>query len=261
MRLESYVLEIELFIFFVLILREARIVFGRERANIFLWGSILWTGIIENLMVILGGYDYFAYADYYRFSGQVIKGYGGWFAILGVVPLCICLGWFLLSVPAFVISDRLLRKSNIWVKSAFAGVILVSFDMLLDPISVVNQWWRWTSPGFYLRGVTINNYVGWFFLLFFFGAVFERTVLQLKGFRWLSGIERRIFRTDTSDLSGMDARRIGRVFYFRLIAFLPVFYVCCTTVATIIIITVANNWGPFTSVFPNPLFYRFITPP
>ena len=69
MRLESWVLDVILWVFFLLMLREARIVLGRERTSIFLWGSILWTGIIENAMVILGGYDYFAYADYYRFGG------------------------------------------------------------------------------------------------------------------------------------------------------------------------------------------------
>jgi hypothetical protein len=261
MRLESWVLDSVLYIFFVLILREARVVFGRERTSIFLWGSILWTGIIENLMVCLSGYDYFAYANYYRFGGRVIEGYAGWFAFLLFVPLCICLGWFLLSLPAFVISDRLLGNRNIWLKASLASVTLVSFDMLLDPISVVNEWWRWTSPGFYLRGVTVSNYIGWFFLLFFFGAVFERTVIQLKGFGWLAGVERRIFRADTSDLSAVGHRAVGRIFYFRLMAFLPVFLVSCMAVSTVVTLLFANNWGPFDSVFPNAVFPQQINQP
>lgn len=254
MRLESWVLDVTLYVFFLLMLREGRLALGRERTSIFLWGSILWTGIIENVMVILGGYDYFAYADHYRFAGKVIDGYAGWFSWVLFVPLAICLGWFLLSLPALLISLRLLgEKSSIWVKASFAGLMLVSFDMLLDPISVVNEWWRWTSPGFYLRGVTLGNYIGWFFLLFFFGAVFERTVLQRQGFRWLAGIERRVFRADTMDLAEMETRRLGRVFYFRLAAFLPVFFVCCIGVASVALVF-ANNWGPFDSVFPNTTF-------
>ena len=181
----------------------------------------------------------------------MIEGYAGWFSWALFVPLAICLGWFLLSLPALLISIRILGEGrSIWFKAAFAGVMLVSFDMLLDPISVVNEWWRWTSPGFYLRGVTLGNYIGWFFLLFFFGAVFERTVLQKGGFRWLARIEGKLFRTDTMDLSEMETRQIGKIFYFRLMAYLPIFFVCCIAVS-MTTLAVANNWGPFDSVFPN----------
>ena len=191
MRYESWFFEGINFVFFFLIYWQSRKALGKERANIFLWGSIGWTGVIENIMVILGGYDYFGYANYYSFGGKVIEGYAGFAFWVFVVPLCICLGWFILSMPAFVTSVRLLGdKSNIWLKAAFAGVILVSLDMMIDPISVVNEWWRWTSPSFYLRGVPLSNYIGWFFLLFFFGALYERTVIQLKGIRWLSGLRR-----------------------------------------------------------------------
>jgi hypothetical protein len=260
MRLDSWVLDVVLYVFFLLMLREGRLVLGWKRTSIFLWGSILWTAIIENTMVILGGYDYFAYADYYTFGGKVINGYAGWFSWALFVPLAICLGWFLLSLPALLISIRILgEERSIWIKAAFAGLMLVSFDMLLDPISVVNEWWRWTSPGFYLRGVTLGNYVGWFFLLFFFGAIFERTVLQKGGFGWLSRIEGWIFRSDTMDLSGMEAARIGRVFYFRLMAFLPIFFVCCIGVSSIALVF-ANNWGPFESVFLNKTFQAISKP-
>ncbi len=252
MRLESWVLDGVLLFFFLLILREGRIVMGREKTSIFLWGSLLWTGIIENLMVMLGSYDYFAYANYYTFGGKLINGYAGWSSWVLFVPLCICLGWFLLSFPALVISTRLLgEKTSIWTKSAFAAIFLVSFDMLMDPISVVNEWWRWTAPGYYLRGVTVGNYLGWFFLLFFFGAVFERTVMQQKGFRGLSTIERLIFQTNTLDLSTTPLRTIRKIFYFRLMVFLPVFYVVLMLAAGFVVAEFTNNFGPFDSVFPR----------
>jgi hypothetical protein len=78
-------------------------------------------------------------------------------------------------------------------------------------------------------------------------------VLQKGGFGWLSGIEGRVFRADTTDLSGMETARIGQIFYFRLMAFLPVFFLCCMVVATVTL-AFANNWGPFDSVFPNHTF-------
>jgi uncharacterized membrane protein len=253
MRIESWVFEGVLFVFFLMILREGRISTGKRTTSIFLWGSLLWTGIIENLMVILGGYDYFAYANYYTFNGKLINGYAGWVSWILFVPLCICLGWFLLSFPALIISIRLLgEKTSIWIKAALAGAFLVSLDMLMDPISVVNEWWRWTSPGYYLRGVTVGNYIGWFFLLFFFGAIFERTVFQRSGFRGLSKIENRIFKTDTLDLAQIDMQTIANIFYFRLIVFLPVFYLACVGVSGIVAAYFTNNNGPFDSVFHRP---------
>ena len=72
----------------------------------------LWTAVIENVAVILGAYDYFAYADYYTFGGKTIEGYGGWFSWALFVPLGICLGWFLLSLPALVFSIRLLGEKR-----------------------------------------------------------------------------------------------------------------------------------------------------
>ena len=261
MRIESLVYDLLFITFTLVMLREGRIIYGRSQASIFLWGSLLWTGIIENVNVIGGGYDYFAYADYYAFRGHLIKGYGGWVSWILFVPLAACLGWFLLSFPAFMISQKLVKRKSIWLKSALAAAMLVSFDLFYDPMAVVNQWWRWTGPGTYVHGVPIQNWMGWFFLLFFFGAVYERTVIQKKGFAWLARIERLLFRLDTSDLSSVEIHQVGRVFYFRLLAYLPVFFLALGVFAGISTILWNNRWGEFNNVFPNPFFERFTTPP
>ncbi len=263
MHIESWVFELLSIPVFLLVLREARIIYGREKASIFLWGSILWTATIENMNVIVGGYDYFAYANYYSFGSKLIEGYGGYTAWILFVPLVVCVGWFILSFPAFLISIRFFgEKSSIWLKAAFGGIILVSYDVLFDPIAVVNEWWRWTMPALHWHGVPIGNWMGWFFLLFFFAAVYERTVIQQKGFRWLSWIERLIFRTDTSNLSKMETRRVGKVFYFRLIAFLPLFIMANTILAGLTTEYWNNRYAPFNNVFPHPPeFKKFYTPP
>lgn len=73
MRIESWQYDVVFFFFAALILREGRRIYGRHQANIFLWGSLLWTGIIENGNVALGAYDYFAYANSYSFGGKTIE--------------------------------------------------------------------------------------------------------------------------------------------------------------------------------------------
>ena len=259
MRLESWFFDAIFWSSALFIIYQGRRVLGRERLSIFLWGSILWTASIENAAIMCGLYDYYGYSNYYSFAGRVIEGYDGWVSTVLFVPLSVCMAWFLISLPALIFSNRILgQKSSIWLKAAFAAVILVCFDLVLDPIAVVNEWWRWTGPGLYVLGVPVPNFFGWFFLLFFFGAVYERTVLQLKGFRWTSGIEKLIFRTDTSDLSDMEWFRVSKIFYVRLILFFPLFYICSTAVSIPLNLLFPDhwgpfsvNWGPFDSVFPN----------
>jgi len=261
MRIESWQYDLVFFFFSFLMLREGRRIYGRHEASIFLWGSLLWTGIIENANVVLGAYDYFAYANYYSFGGKLIQGYGGWVSWILFVPLAACLGWFLLSFPAFLISNELLPNRSIWLKSGFAAFLLVSWDVFFDPMAVVNEWWRWTTPGFYWHGVPLGNWIGWFFLLFFFGAIYERTVIRRKGFRWLSKAEKRLFRADTLDLAGMDVHQVGRIFYFRLAAYLPVFFFCCFVLAGTTTLLWNNRWGPFGNVFPGFGHEAYLVPP
>lgn len=252
MRFESWVLELLIFTTFVLMLKEGRAVLNRKQVSIFLWGSILWTGIIENAFVLLGGYDYYGYSGYYAFGGKVIKQYAGYSSWILVVPLAVCLGWFIQSLPVFIISDRLCKNgTSIWIKSALAAIILVSYDLVQDPLSVVNEWWRWTSPSAYINGVPVANYVGWFFLLFFFAGIYEKTVILQKGFSWLKGVENRIFKFDTMDLSDKSYRKIAHVFYFRLLVYLPLMSTATIATSLLVNLLFLNNTGPFDSVFPN----------
>jgi hypothetical protein len=257
LRIESWMYDIIFMIFFLLVLWEGRKLLGREKTSLFLWGSLLWTFTVENLMVINGAYDYYAYANYYTVGGKLITGFSGWSCSVLFVPLSISVGWFLLSFPAFVISDRLLSNRNIWLKAAVAAVMLVSLDMLLDPISVVNEWWRWTVPGFYLRGVSIGNYIGWFFMLFYYAAIYERTVVEHGGFKWLRPLEKLIFRKNTLDMSGMDLWKVRRVLYFRTVVFIPIMLVTTLLFAAIPKEVGFNRFAPFNNLFPKSYDQQF----
>ena len=256
-RVESWLVEIVFYLFFMLILWEGRKILGKEKTSLFLWGSLLWTLIVENVMVINGAYDYFAYADYYSAGGTLINGFSGWACMVLFVPLSISLGWFFLSLPAFIISDRLLPKSNLWLKATLAAVVLVSLDMLMDPISVVNEWWRWTVPGFYLRGVSIGNYIGWFFMLFYFAAIYERTVIERGSFAWLRPVEKLIFRRDTNNLLVDDLWKLRKVLYFRTIVFIPIMVITTLLFAAVPKQIGYNRYAPFNNVFPKKYDQQF----
>ena len=257
LRIESWMFETMMVAFTFLFIWQGRKLLGREKTSIFLWGSLIYTGLVENLMVINGAYDYFAYANYYGTAGKVIPGFSGWAFMMLFVPVSVSLGWFVFSFPAFIMADRLLSGRNIWLKASVAAVMLVSLDMLLDPVAVVNEWWRWTVPGCYLRGVSVGNYIGWFFMLFYFAVVYERTVIERGGFGWLRPVERLIFRTDTAEMSNLDIRRVGHVLYFRAVVFIPIMIITTLTFAAIPKKIGFNRFAPFENVFPNNYDERF----
>ena len=257
MRVESWQLEIVNYLFFGLVLWAGRKIMGKEKASLFLWGSLIWTLSVENAMVIRGAYDYFAYANYYCWNGKLIAGYSGWTSTILFVPLGVCLGWFTLGLPAFIISDRLLPKSNMWVKAIIASIMMVSLDMVLDPLSVVNEWWRWTVPGYYLKGVGTENYIGWFFMLFFYAGVYERTVIERGGFAWLRPLEKLIFRRNTGDLKDENYRTLGKILYFRTVMFLPVMIVAVILCGAPVRHMGYNRYAPFNSVFPSNYDQKF----
>ena len=250
-RFESWQFEIIGYSFFLFVLWAGRKILGKEKTSIFFWGSLIWTLAIENIAVVMGFYDYFAYANYYCWGGKLISGFSGWAAMVLFVPLSVGLGWFTLSLPAFIISDRLLHNRNIWIKASFAAIMLVSFDMLEDPLSVVNEWWRWTSPSYYYQGVTLANYTGWFLILFYYAGIYEHTVINRASFAWLRPLEKLIFRQPTGDLSGADMHRIGRIFYFRTVIFIPIMMLTSFVFAAPAEKLLGNRYAPFNNVFPS----------
>jgi hypothetical protein len=80
-------------------------------------------------------------------------------------------------------------------------------------------------------------------------------MIEQKGFRWLARIEQWIFRRDTMELAEVETRQLAKIFCFRLIAFLPVFFISLMSIGNVVTYGFANDWGPFQSVFPNHFFY------
>ena len=257
LRIESWIYDIIFYVFFLLILWEGRNLIGKEKTGLFLWGSLIWTLAVENAMVVTGAYDYFSYANYYSLGGKLITGYPGWTCYVLFVPLSISLGWFLLSFPAFIISDRLLPDKNIWLKASVAAVMLISLDLLLDPISVVNEWWRWTMPAYYFRGVSIGNYIGWFFMLFYYAAIYERTVVERGGFRWLERIERIIFRRNTMNMTDMNLWKLRKILYFRTVIYIPIMIITTMVVAGIPTHYWHNRYAPFNNILGREFDKQF----
>lgn len=72
-------------------------------------------------------------------------------ALLGV-PLIVPLGWFALTLCA-----ALLAGGRAWL----AGLLLVAWDVGLEPLMTAAGYWHWTDPRPLWAGAPLQNFVGW----------------------------------------------------------------------------------------------------
>jgi uncharacterized membrane protein len=89
---------------------------------------------------------------------------------LGLVPLLIPLGWFMMTYPSYVIASRLVRPLNhawLWrlAVAAVGGLVMTAWDLAMDPMMVGGGHWVWDQPGAYF-GIPLQNYWGWWLTTF-----------------------------------------------------------------------------------------------
>ncbi len=95
---------------------------------------------------------------------------------LGLVPLFVPLGWFLMSYPAFVIADWIApvdwsRGKRVLAVAALAAFAMTAWDLVMDPARVHTGMWVWEVEGAYF-GVPLQNYLGWWLTTFVALALF-----------------------------------------------------------------------------------------
>lgn len=83
-------------------------------------------------------------------------------------PLSMAINWILTTYTAGMSVQLLLEKKHIVTKVIVAALLMVSLDVLIEPIAMRFDFWQWEN-----NIVPMQNYRGWFFsslplLLFFF---------------------------------------------------------------------------------------------
>jgi len=89
---------------------------------------------------------------------------------LGLVPLFVPLGWFLMSYPSFVLADWMTptawgRIKRALVVAALGALAMTAWDVVMDPARVHAGMWVWEVDGPYF-GVPLQNYLGWWLTTF-----------------------------------------------------------------------------------------------
>lgn len=118
--------------------------------------------VIETSAIITGfPYGHFGYSD--------LLGY----RLFGYTPWTVFLAWTPLVLAAFAISKRLAVSGKLWaIRIVLVAIILVGFDLVLDPGAVKIGFWRYEGGGVFY-GVPVSNFVGWLFSGAIAGVVLE----------------------------------------------------------------------------------------
>ena|SRR3989344_3302831 len=85
--------------------------------------------------------------------------------IAGVYPLDITAAWILLKYLSFFLSliiGEYFGLGNI-SRAVLSAVILVFFDLVIDPLAVSDGAWIWSKKGQFM-GVPWQNFLGWFWV-------------------------------------------------------------------------------------------------
>jgi uncharacterized membrane protein len=194
-----------------------KIKYGWTVASFFLLGSILWTTPLETLGISTGSYTYST------FAGSLFPGYAGYLVWIGIVPLWIEMGWFIVSASSFMIfHDVLLPRSKTLAAALFAGLFAVDLDLMIDPVASSNKLWVWLGPSLSVMGIPLYNYVGWFLLIFLYDIIIWNTVIAFRQIKVLSFVERKLFSMKDSVSSVSLSKKLTgflfRVFVFEIIA-------------------------------------------
>lgn len=187
--------------------------YGWTVASFFLLGSILWTTPLETLGISTGSYTYSS------FVGTLFPGYPGYFVWVGIVPLWIEMGWFIVSASSFMIfHDALATRSKTLIAALFAGLMAVDLDLMIDPIASSNRLWVWIGPSLSILGIPLYNYVGWFLMIFFYDIIIWNTVIAFREIKPLSIIEKKLFVVKEI-VSSVSLRTRTAGFLFRMLVF------------------------------------------
>jgi uncharacterized membrane protein len=95
---------------------------------------------------------------------------------LGLVPYLIAIAWFMMMYPSFVMAEWLVPSAwtgarRLLAVAAIGGLVMTSWDVVMDPLMVRGQNWVWEVEGAFF-GIPLQNYWGWWLTVFTTFALF-----------------------------------------------------------------------------------------
>jgi putative membrane protein len=163
---------------------QAQIVIAFLALAAFLWNHVRGRALLAfitcvsvSLAAELAGTTYGLPFGAYEYSGLLGP------KVAGKVPYLVPLGWFLMALPSYaLVARRFHGVLGFFPRVVFASVLLVAWDLTLDPaMSYLTPFWVWAEEGDFF-GMPWLNFVGWFVTAVAIMVFFEAFAVR----RWTS---------------------------------------------------------------------------
>ena len=105
-----------------------------------------------------------------------------WCPVGARVPVWGSVMWGVFIYSAMTISSTM--KGPLVARCMFDALLVLTIDWIMDPLASWVKFWIWQTPGPWF-GIPLDNYAGWFFLVFSFSLV-NRTLREVVP-RFVSG--------------------------------------------------------------------------
>jgi uncharacterized membrane protein len=178
----SYIFHLGWFFLFLFIIFHAKIVLGAINTVILIIITFILTFILE----YMGIQGLIPNCEFY-YTGDPA------FSVLGEVPVLIPVGWFIIFyiglIMTYIIFNGLFKKLKhkeltnhpkfLLFGSITAGIIVVSWDLIHDPVAVAYKIWIWKTKGIFF-GIPVMNFIGWFVIGFAIYLLFHFYLFKTK---------------------------------------------------------------------------------
>lgn len=144
----------------------AKMWLGRRDASLIFAVLAIYALLIETAAVLTGiPYGHFGYSGHLGYK------------IFGLVPWTVAFAWPPLMLGAYTVAAILAGSRS--VRMILCSLLLVAFDIVLDPGAVLLGFWKYADGGFFY-GVPISNFAGWLVSGFLGAGVVELLIAYFK---------------------------------------------------------------------------------
>jgi putative membrane protein len=154
---------VQLIPFTILMSNGLLVIFQKPKKvkHLLVFSVILIAGFLVEVIgvstgIIFGGYSYTNVLGFQLFNTPIILGFN----------------WAMLVYMAYVIVDKL--KINEWQKVVLSAVILVIYDLVLEPFAIFYGLWNWDAIN-----PPLQNYIAWFVISILFMLLVRSSKIKI----------------------------------------------------------------------------------
>lgn len=137
--------------------------YKKSELKFFMWCLIIY--ILTFVLEVIGTKTGFVFGNYSYGSTLGPELFG--------VPVIIGFNWVLVILGAITLAEQI--DQNIWLTGLFTGTLAVLFDIILEPVAIKLDYWKWTSGT-----IPLYNYYSWFGISFIASLLYDLFKIQIS---------------------------------------------------------------------------------